>query len=186
MNDNEVDRQRLKSALGAVAAQDRTAMRLIYDQTADKLFAVCLRVLKDTAAAEDTLQDVYLKVWHHAARFDASRASPITWLCSIARNTAIDRLRSSRRVPTGDGEVPDLIPDDAPTADVVLEQRQAQARMIDCIGLLDGDHARCIRAAFFDGHTYVQLADRHNVPLGTMKSWIRRGLLRLRECLDDA
>ena len=62
MNDNEVDRQRLKSALGAVAAQDRTAMRLIYDQTADKLFAVCLRVLKDTAAAEDTLQDVYLKV----------------------------------------------------------------------------------------------------------------------------
>lgn len=186
LNDNDIERQRLRRGLGDVARGDRGALRTVYEQTSAKLFGICLRILKEPGAAEEALQDVYVKVWHHADRFDADRASPITWLCSIARNTAIDRLRAARRVVGGDGEVPELLPDDAPTADVVLEHRQEQARMLACIGLLDGNHARCIRAAFLDGHTYVQLADRHKVPLGTMKSWIRRGLLRLRECLDDA
>jgi RNA polymerase sigma-70 factor (ECF subfamily) len=183
---HDLDRQRLVSGLRRMAAGERDAMRVVYDQTSAKLFAICLRVVKDAAAAEDVLQDVYLKIWHHAGRFDAERASPITWLCSIARNTAIDRLRSSGRLPAGDGDVPEMLPDDAPNADIVLERRQAEDRMHVCIGLLEGTHARCIRAAFFDGHSYVQLADRHKVPIGTMKSWIRRGLLRLRECLDDA
>lgn len=186
MNNNDIERQRLKVSLREVAAGDRSAMRVLYDQTSAKLFGVCLRILKERGDAEEALQDVYIKVWHHADRFDADRASPITWLCSIARNTAIDRLRFARRAISGQGEVPELIPDDAPTADIILEHRQEHERMLACIGLLQGDHARCIRAAFLDGHTYVQLADKHKVPLGTMKSWIRRGLLRLRECLDDA
>ncbi len=186
MNDNELDRQRLTQGLRRMATGDAEAMRIVYHQTSAKLFAVCLRVLKDVPVAEDTLQDVYLKIWHHAARFDPDRASPITWLCSIARNTAIDRLRSVQRVPRGEGEVPDMLPDDAPTADIMLERQEEEDRMLACIGLLDGNHARCIRAAFFDGHSYVQLADRHKVPVGTMKSWMRRSLLRLRECLDDA
>lgn len=185
LTDNDIDRQRLRHGLRDVAAGDRGAMRLVYDQSSAKLFGICMRVLKDAAAAEDALQETYIKVWHHAARFDADRGSPITWLCSIARNTAIDRMRSSHRSPAGDGEVPDFLPDDGPTADVMLEQREERDRMFDCIGALDGNHARCIQSAFFDGHTYVQLADRYKVPLGTMKSWIRRGLLRLRECLDN-
>ncbi len=181
-----MDRQRLTGELLRLGGGDAGAMRTVYDLTSAKLYGVCLRVLQDPATAEDVLQDVYVKVWHHAARFDAERASPITWLCSIARNTAIDRLRSAGRTPAGDGEVADTLPDDAPTADVVLERQEEEARMLACIGLLDRNHARCIRAAFFDGHSYVQLADRHAVPIGTMKSWIRRSLLRLRECLDDA
>ncbi|MEP9402170.1 sigma-70 family RNA polymerase sigma factor [Sphingomonas sp. VNH70] len=181
-----MDRQRLSGALLQLGGGDTDAMRVVYDLTSAKLYAVCLRVLKDAAAAEEVLQDVYVKVWHHAARFDPMRASPITWLCSIARNTAIDRLRAAARTPGGDGEVPDTLPDDSPSAEQLLASREEQDRMLACISLLDGNHARCIRAAFFDGHSYVQLADRHAVPIGTMKSWIRRSLLRLRECLDDA
>lgn len=181
-----MDRARLANALGRLGGGDTDAMRLIYDRTSAKLFAVCLRVLKDQGLAEDVLQDVYVKVWHHAARFDPVRASPITWLCSIARNTAIDRLRMVHRTPAHDGDVPDQVVDEALRADMLLEQRQEQDRMLACIALLDGGHARCIRAAFFDGFSYGELADRHKVPVGTMKSWIRRSLLRLRECLDDA
>ncbi|WP_230770789.1 MULTISPECIES: sigma-70 family RNA polymerase sigma factor [unclassified Sphingomonas] len=186
MSVRDMERARLAMAIGQLGTGDSVAMRLVYDRTSAKLFAVCLRVLKDPALAEEVLQDVYLKVWHHADRFDSVRASPITWLCSIARNTAIDRLRSAQRQPVADGELPDIVPDESPLADVVIEQRQEQDRMLACIAKLDGGHAICIRAAFFDGYSYGELADRHRVPIGTMKSWIRRSLLRLRECLDDA
>lgn len=178
------DRQLLIDAIGRMAREDRMAMRTVYEHTSAKLYGVCLRVLGDAGTAEEVLQDVYMKIWHNADRFDPAKASPITWLCSIARNTAIDRLRTIRRTPVADGEVAETIADDLPTSDIVLEQREEHARMAACIGLLDGEHARCIRAAFFDGYSYVDLAVRHAVPIGTMKSWMRRSLIRLRECLD--
>lgn len=186
LSSRDRDRALLATALGRLGQGDAGAMRQVYDRTSAKLFAVCLRVLKDHALAEDVLQEVYLKVWHHAARFDSARASPITWLCSIARNTAIDRLRATGRQPVVDGDLPDLAVDAMPGADAVIERRQEQDRILACIAELDNGHAICIRAAFFDGYSYGELAERHKVPIGTMKSWIRRSLLRLRECLDDA
>jgi RNA polymerase sigma factor (sigma-70 family) len=186
LKSGEDARQSLCEDLARVANGDHRAMRHVYDQTSAKLYAICLRVVKDRAGAEDALQDVYVKIWRSAARFDADRASPITWLCAIARNTSIDRLRASGRTTTHHGEMPENIADDAPSADIVMVRHEEAVRVHECIGLLDARQARCIRAAFFDGDTYVQLADRHKVPLGTMKSWIRRGLLRLRECMDDA
>jgi RNA polymerase sigma-70 factor (ECF subfamily) len=183
--DADASRSQLVAALARVAAGDRAALRVVYQDTSAKLFGVCLRILKDRSEAEDVLQDVYVTVWRKAASFDPSRASPITWLVAIARNRAIDRLRSgaaSRR--TEPIEEAYEVRDSAPTASDLLETTQQRARLAGCLGELEPKHADAIRSAFLDGTTYEQLAERMGVPLGTMKSWIRRGLLKLRACLE--
>ena len=158
---------------------------MVYQDTSAKLFGVCLRILKDRSEAEDVLQDVYVTVWRKAARFDAGRASPITWLVAIARNRAIDRLRASavsrRMEPI---EAADAVSDPAPVAAARVELAQQQQRLARCLEELEARHSAAIRAAFLDGATYEELAAHMNVPLGTMKSWIRRGLLKLRACLE--
>lgn len=146
---------------------------------------VCLRICQDREAAEDVMQDVYLKVWDRAGRFDASRASPITWLCTIARNTAIDWRRARGLGETAPVEAALALPDGRPSAEALLEAGETQARIFDCIEALDEKPRAAIRAAFFQGCTYSELAQVAAVPLGTMKSWIRRGLLQLRGCLGD-
>src|SRR5262249_39566258 len=135
--------------------------------------------------AEDVLQDVFVTVWRKADTFDPGKASPITWLVTIARNRAIDRLRSgggNRR--TEPIEAADDVSDPAPVAAGHIERAQEQHRLSRCLEELEARHAAAIRAAFLDGATYEELAQRMSVPLGTMKSWIRRGLLKLRACLE--
>lgn len=179
------ERERLIAALARVAAQDRTALREVYDRTAPKLFGVCLRISQDREAAEDILQDVYLKIWNRAGRFDATRASPITWLCAIARNAAIDwRRANGGPVLVTEDHAADVA-DMSESAAERIEAAQDRARIFDCLEALDAKQGNAIRLAFFNGFTYAQLADRMKVPLGTMKSWVRRGLLQLRECLGD-
>lgn len=179
------DRQRLVEALEQVARGDRTALRSVYDATSAKLFGICLRISRDRELAEDVLQDVYVKVWRRAGRFDPAKASPITWLAAIARNTAIDAIRKrGRRDEVSDDVLADF-EDSAPRADALVEQGQDSARVVDCLDTLEGEQKRSIREAFFGGFTYSELADRRGVPLGTMKSWIRRGLARMKECLGD-
>jgi RNA polymerase sigma factor (sigma-70 family) len=178
-------RARLVRALGDVAGGDRAALKTVYEMTAAKLMGVCLRICQDHAAAEDVMQEVYLKVWDRAGRFDASRASPITWLCTIARNTAIDWRRARRMGDTSPVEAVLDLPDGRPSADALLEAGETRARIFDCLDALDEKTRGAIRAAFFQGRTYPELAAAAAVPLGTMKSWIRRGLLQLRGCLGD-
>lgn len=185
MGDADADRKRLIAALDQVAARDRTALRQVYDMTSAKLFGICFRISADRDAAEDILQDVYIKVWNRADRFDAGRASPITWLCAIARNTAIDWCRTSRRPGTVPEEAAAQVADETPSADLLIERNQARARMLACLDQLEQRQGDAIRSAFLDGLTYAQLADRMTVPLGTMKSWIRRGMQRLKECIGD-
>ncbi len=183
--DAETRRRQLAAAIARVAAGDRAALRLVYAATSAKLFGVCLRILGDRSEAEDVLQEVYLTVWRKAARFDKSVASPITWLVAIARNRAIDRLRSGavarRSLPI---EAADDIADAGPSAIERLEARDEHARLDDCFEELEERQRVAIRAAFLDGLTYEELARRSEVPLGTMKSWIRRGLKKLRACLE--
>ncbi len=131
------------------------------------------------------MQDVYIKVWNRAGRFDADRASPITWLCAIARNTAIDWQRASGRVAVAPEEAAYAVADDRIRADQGIEQDQQTARIHHCLGELEERQGAAIRAAFFDGLTYADIAARMDVPLGTMKSWVRRGLQRLKGCLGD-
>ena len=183
--DADAARSQLTAALARVAAGDRAALQIVYQDTSAKLFGICLRILHDRAEAEDVLQDVYVTVWRKAAAFDPGRASPITWLVAIARNRAIDRLRASavgRRMEPIDAASD--VSDPAPAALDRLAQSQQRARLDGCLGELESRHATAIRAAFLDGATYDELAESMNVPLGTMKSWIRRGLLKLRACLE--
>jgi RNA polymerase sigma factor (sigma-70 family) len=178
-------RIRLVAALSGVARQDSAALRQVYEMTCTKLFGICLRISSDRGAAEDILQDVYVKVWHRAGRFDPERASPITWLCAIARNTAIDWRRASGRVAVAPEEAAYTIADGRMTADQAIEQEQQTARIHLCLEELEERQGIAIRAAFFDGSTYADLAARMDVPVGTMKSWVRRGLQRLKGCLGD-
>ena len=178
-------RDELAAALGDVGRGDRAAFRRVYEATSAKLLGVTLRILGDRQLAEDVLQDTYVTVWNRAAVFDASRASPITWLVTIARNRSIDRLRSgARHRASAPVEAADEVADGAPLAPELIERSQDAARLHACLEELEARTRRAIRAAFFDGETYETLAVREGTPLGTMKSWIRRGLIRLRGCLE--
>jgi len=183
--DAETSRSQLAAALVRIAAGDRAALHMVYRDTSAKLFGVCLRILNDKSEAEDVLQDVYVTVWRKAAGFDPGRASPITWLVAIARNRAIDRVRSravTRRMEPI--EAADAISDPALAAIERIELAQQHRRLAVCLEELEVRQSAAIRAAFLDGATYEELAQRMSVPLGTMKSWIRRGLLKLRACLE--
>jgi RNA polymerase sigma-70 factor (ECF subfamily) len=183
--DAEARRKQLSAAIRRAAGGDRAALRLIYDETAAKLFGICLRILHDRSEAEDVLQDVYLTVWRKAGAFDESKASPITWLVAIARNRAIDQLRSGgvarRAEPI---EAAETVSDPSPLAEEMVMNSQERARLAACLDDLEPRQANAIRSAFVGGSTYEELARAANVPLGTMKSLIRRGLAKLRACLE--
>ena len=178
-------RERLKAAMRQLARGDRSALEEIYRATSAKLFGICLRILQDEKEAEDALQDVYLTLWRRADRYDAERASPIAWLATFARNRAVDRLRTGKvrgNAVAQDAAAP--IADDSPLADAMMIDAEREARIHACLETLDDAPRTAIRTAFFEGRTYAELAERSNVPLGTMKSWVRRGLARLRTCLE--
>ena len=177
-------RAHLAETLVRVGSEDRAAFRELYDLTAAKLYGITARICGDGQAAEDVLSEVYLIVWRRAGAWEPGRASPITWLATIARNRAIDwRRAQGSRPATPLDEAPDVA-DPAPGAEAVLVAAGEHHTLVDCIGELEPRQASAIRAAFFDGLTYADVAAGANVPLGTAKSWIRRGLGRLRECLD--
>jgi RNA polymerase sigma-70 factor (ECF subfamily) len=175
----------LARALSRVALGDRGAFEAVYRQASGRVFAICLRVLGDRAEAEDVVQEVFTTVWHKAAQFDAARASAITWLGMIARNRAIDRRRAApahnHLAPI---ELADDVADHAPTPAVAAERSAEGARLDRCLQQLDGRRRTLIRVAFFEGATYEELAARVGSPLGSVKSWIRRGLLQLKACLE--
>ena len=173
----------LAPLLTGIAAGDRAALAALYQRTSAKLFGICIRLLPSEADAQDVLQEVYLTVWRKAGLYDQAKASPITWLAVMARNKAIDRLRG-KQLDMDPLEAANDVAADDPSAFDMVEQGQERERLSRCLGELEPQHAAIIRSAFVDGLTYAELAARDAVPLGTMKSWIRRGLLRLRGCLE--
>lgn len=177
-------RQELADLIRRTGTGERAALAGVYTRTSAKLYGVCMRVLGDEAEAQDALQEVYVAVWRNASRYDSSRASPITWLCVVARNKCIDRLRQ-RTVATDGVDAAAQVPDDGASAFEVLEQDQEHGRLRGCLDELEERARTMIRAAFFDGQSYSQLAEREALPLSTMKSVIRRGLMRLRGCLEQ-
>ena len=177
------ERGELAAIVRAIAAGDRPAMALLYQRTSAKLFGICLRLLGSEAEAEDVLQDVYVTVWRKAAMFDSAKASAITWLSVLARNRSIDRLRQRRAKLTDLDQALDVADGDPSAFDLAV-QAQDRDRLTNCLDELDDRPRTMIRAAFVDGSTYSELATREAVPLGTMKSWIRRALHNLRQCLE--
>lgn len=184
--DLNANRSLIAAALARIPGGDRAALQTVYRLTSAKLFGVCLRILGERGEAEDVLQEVYVTVWRKAANFDVSRASPMTWLIAIARNRAIDRLRATRRSRNMDPiDAATDIADAATGADSAMESVQEYARLHVCLEGLASHERAALRGAFFDGNTYEDLAARMKVPLGTMKSWIRRAMIKLKACLEQ-
>ena len=176
----------LDALLVEVAGGSRNAFESLYRATSSKLLSICIRVLSDRSEAEDVLQEVFATIWHKAHQFDATRASPIAWLAMIARNKAIDRLRAQpARGVLAPIEFADDIADSGATPLQTAVSADERDRLEACMSQLDARRQSLIRAAFFDGSTYEELAQRIASPLGSVKSWIRRGLLQLRGCLES-
>ncbi|MBT9383391.1 sigma-70 family RNA polymerase sigma factor [Pseudooceanicola sp. CBS1P-1] len=179
------DPAEIEALIARVALRDRAAFAALYDATSGKLFAVCLRVLRNRAEAEEALQEVFLRVWHKADLYAPTGHSPMTWLITVARNLAIDRLRARQSA----GEVRDLdempeLSDARPGPEAQVIARSEAVRITACMDELEADRARAVRGAYLQGLSYAQLAARHEVPLNTMRTWLRRSLLKLKECMS--
>ena len=169
--------------IGRTALRDRKAFAELYDRSAPKLFGICLRILKDRNEAEEALQDVYVKIWQRADRYVAGDTHPMSWLAAIARNQAIDRIRARRPAAFDIEEAYDLADTQAtPEENAMLS---SEGRRIDnCMSELEPDRASAVRRAYVEGVTYEELAEMFGVPLNTMRTWLRRSLLKLRECMN--
>ena len=176
-------RPRLDAQLERAGQGDRRAFEDVYRVSSAKLFGVCLRILPRRQEAEDALQDAYLTIWQRASRFDPARGSAIAWLTVITRNTAIDRLRARHASAPSPANGADEAIDPALPADLDLIAREDDARLHASLDGIDPGDAAFLRTAFLSGMTYADLAARENLPLGTVKSRIRRALLKLRERL---
>ena len=168
--------------LQKTASQDRVAFRQLYSQSSSKLMGVLLRILSNRAESEDALQEVYTRVWLKAGRFDATKGRGMTWLIALSRNLAIDRLRQ-RSDHVSDDDAMAAVSDPAPRAETRLIATGEARRINDCFATLEPDRAEALRGAYLTGLSYTDLAVRHGVPLNTMRTWLRRSLLKLKECM---
>jgi RNA polymerase sigma-70 factor, ECF subfamily len=183
--------EELRALLSRVALGNQRAFTDLYRQAGAHLYAVALRIVRNGPLAEEVLQEAFVSVWHHAGTYDAAKSQPLTWLTSIVRNRCLDQLRK-REIDTvtlvgGDDAAAEWdLPSDGPTP-IELLLAGADARALrDCVDSLDGGPKQAIALAFFQGLSHGELAAHLREPLGTVKSWVRRGLEKLRRCLDAA
>lgn len=162
---------------------DRKAFRRLYELTSPKLFAVCMRVLRERSEAEDALQEIYVKIWHNASRFSAGDYSPVSWLAAIARNHAIDRIRSRKPGSVELNEASGTA-DESPDPEHALLAKGEGKRIEKCLEELEQQRSDAVRAAYIEGYSYQELASRYDIPINTIRTWLRRSLLRLKECLQ--
>lgn len=176
---SEIDR-----LLSRIALADRAAFDTLYQMTAPRLFGVALRILNDRSDAEDVVQEAFVKIWRRATLYiSTADGAPVQWLTSIVRNTAID-WRRRRRFTNADPAAD--VADDAPTPETAAATSGEARLLIECLETLDADKARLIRKAYFTGMSYAELSVAESTPLGTMKSWMRRTLSKLRDCMEAA
>jgi len=179
---------RLMELLARTALADQAAFEQLYRLTSSHLYGVALRILRESTAAEEVLQESFVNVWHHAGSYVAARSQPLTWLTSIVRNRCLDRLRKHvvETVSIDDEEQAMTIADRSPMPlDMLLSGAEASA-VRRCVEGLDGSQKQAIALAFYHGLSHSELAHHLKQPLGTVKSWVRRGLERLKACLDRA
>jgi RNA polymerase sigma-70 factor, ECF subfamily len=165
------------------AGGDRGAFRALYDRWGSRIHGIALRITRQAPLAADATQDAFVQIWQQAHRFDPARGSAEAFLVSLVRYRALDLVRrQSREVP---GYEPDDLQDDTPDALSRLVATAEGAALHRCLGMLDADRRRLVVLAFVEGLSHSELAQRLRLPLGTVKSWIRRSLLSLRECLSS-
>ena len=184
----------LTRLLARTAARDHAAFKELYDLTSAHLFGVALRILNRRERAEEVLQEAYVNVWNQAGSYAAGLSAPMTWLTSVVRNKALDWLRHLKRAD----ESTVVLIDDAgedyldqmadPRADPqeLLSQATEGLRLRHCLGTLDAPQRQSLALAYYDGLSHSELATHLNAPLGTVKAWVRRGLDKLKQCLEHA
>lgn len=178
--------ERLELLLGRCARRDEPALRELYELVAPQLFGILLRILRRRALAEEALQDVIVKIWQRADQYMAYRGRAMAWMAAIARYRAIDLLRIQHSNAPLE-EVPEEMLADISSAeflDTTSTERLRRA-LSDCLGLLSNEQRRCLTLAYMDGYSHDQIANTVASPLGTVKSWMRRGLASLKRCLDS-
>lgn len=175
--------EEVETLLSRVAMGDRSAFTSLYDRTSAKLFGVCLRVLNDRAEAEEVLQEVFVTVWNKADSYRVNGYSPMTWLITITRNRAVDRRRALRQ-PPAPIETADLMPDSKPGPEGTAIALSQARQITMCLDELPTARAHLVRRVYLDGDSYNDLADATGVNLNTIRTWLRRSLMSLRECLS--
>ena len=173
----------IEHRLLAIGLGDRQALAALYRDAGPHLYAIALRITRKAALAEEVVQDVFIAIWRNAARFDRSRGSGMAWLATIVCNRSLDLVERDRRLQPLDESAAAEIPDLAADAFAQLAAHEEGRRLHACLEDLGEQPRRAVLLAFFDGATHEEVAVRMGSPLGTVKSWVRRALLRLKECL---
>jgi len=183
--------KRLAELLEACARQDRAAFAQLYQATAAKLFGVAVRILRRDDWAEEVLQDCFVSIWSHAGSYSPGLSAPMTWMTSIVRNRCLDWLRRPKvevvlQREDEDAEDPiDAVPSDDPGPLDLLARSADGKALADCLARLEVKQRQAIMLAFYDGLSHSELASHMRQPLGTVKTWVRRGLERLKACLGS-
>ena len=186
--------ERLTRLLGRTAARDHAAFKELYDLTSAHLFGVALRIVNRRERAEEVLQEAYVNVWNQAGSYAAGLSAPMTWLTSVVRNKALDWLRNLKRADestvvlideTGENYL-DQMADPRADPQELLSQATDGLRLRHCLGTLDATQRQSLALAYYDGLSHSELAAHLNAPLGTVKAWVRRGLDKLKQCLENA
>lgn len=183
-----IDAASLQRLLSETSQGDQRAFRELYEATSSHLYGVLVRILQRRDWAEEALQDCYLRVWRRAESYAPDKGAPLTWLMTIARYRALDLLRAKRpevEMPDED-EAPPLTfsASDATDPETRAVESEGLGRLSECLENLGGEQRQSVLLAYYEGYTHSELAKTMKAPLGTVKSWVRRGLMQLRECLD--
>ena len=182
--------QRLRQLLATAGRRDsgaQEAFHQLYLSTSSKLFGVALRIVRREDWAEEVLQECYVNIWNHSATYQEGLSAPMTWMTSIVRNRCLDWLRRPNfEDATDDNNVFDAVESDQPGPLAQLERHVEAGAIARCMGSLEERQRQAIGMAFFEGLTHQELAEKMRQPLGTVKTWVRRGLLKLKDCLGSA
>ncbi len=173
-----------EAALVRCARGEQRALKEIYDQEASRLLGVALRIVRRREVANEVVHDAFLQIWQKASTFDSARGSGRGWIYTVVRHRALNYIRDDTRETELDTEAIEQIPDTADDPLASLERVSSEHAIRRCLESLDDSKRTSVMLAFVDGYTHEQVAERLATPLGTVKSWIRRGLAALKACLE--
>ena len=180
----QTEKMSLEDLLYRCALKDGDALAILYQQTSAKLFALVLRIVARKEVAEEILQDSFVNIWNRCDQFREDRGTALTWMIGIVRNRSIDWIRRNPKGREVGDEALEDVPDPAQNPDMsAVEASEAQA-LLDCMDELEGAQRNAIVQVYYQGLTHQEYASGSGQPLGTIKSWIRRGLQRLKGCLE--
>jgi RNA polymerase sigma-70 factor (ECF subfamily) len=171
--------------LAAVAKGDRAAFERLYGATRAKLYGVVLRILRRHDLTDEVIQETYLKIWSSAAQFDPAMSAPITWMVTIARNRAIDIIRKRKEASIEEEPEAMEVASDTPDPLARRELTEELKRLLACMATLDEERRKMVLLAYYSGWSREQLAAKLNKPVNTIKTWLRRSLIEIRECLGS-